>query len=87
MMTTMAEDQIRIGDFARMAGTNLRTLRYYEELGLIQPTSRSAGGFRYYDAGQVSRVTAIKRLQELGLSLKEVADTIGSGRQDAGPAS
>ena len=38
----------KIGVFAKMAGTNLRTLRYYEEVGLLQPAARSNGGFRYY---------------------------------------
>ena len=36
-----------IGEFAKLAGTNLRTLRYYEERGLFKPARRSRGGFRY----------------------------------------
>lgn len=63
---------LQIGEFARLANTNLRTLRYYEELGLIEPVSRSEGGFRYYSPQQVDRVLAIKRLQNLGLSLREI---------------
>ena len=65
---------LKIGEFARQAGTNLRTLRYYEELGLLQPADRSEGGFRYYAPEQLARMEAIKRLQRLGLSLREIQD-------------
>jgi len=63
---------LRIGEFARLAGTNLRTLRYYEELGLFQPIERSQGGFRYYRATDVHRLELIRALQELGLSLEDI---------------
>jgi DNA-binding transcriptional MerR regulator len=63
---------LRIGEFARHAGTNLRTLRYYEEVGLFQPVRRSRGGFRYYRATDVHRLNLIRSLQELGLSLEEI---------------
>lgn len=69
---------IKIGDFAKMAGTNLRTLRYYEEIGLLQPASRSAGGFRYYRAEDLDRLRMVANLQELGLELariRELMDT------------
>jgi DNA-binding transcriptional MerR regulator len=63
---------LKIGDFARAAGTNLRTLRYYEELGLLAPTKRSEGGFRYYRTVDLHRVRSIQMLQDLGLSLEEI---------------
>lgn len=69
---------LKIGDFARLAGTNLRTLRYYEELGLFQPAARSKGGFRYYRKTDVHRLNMVHTLQDLGLSLeriREVMDT------------
>ncbi len=68
---------MQIGEFAKLAGTNLRTLRYYEELALLQPADRSEGGFRLYRRSQLDRLEAIKRLQSLGLSLKEIADALG----------
>ncbi len=76
--TTMSKDQelLQIGEFARLADSNLRTIRYYEELGLLTPASRSAGGFRCYRRNQLDRMVAIKRLQDLGLSLKEIAETV-----------
>lgn len=73
---TKRNDLIQIGEFAKLADTNLRTLRYYEELGLLEPDTRSAGGFRLYRADQLDRMAAIKRLRDLGLSLCEVAAAI-----------
>ena len=75
-----AAELIKIGEFARLAGTNLRTLRYYEELGLLSPAVRSAGGFRYYRAGDLGRMRMIASLQQLGLELarvRELMDTRG----------
>jgi len=67
---------LRIGDFARLAGTNLRTLRYYEEVGLFQPVERSQGGFRYYRATDVHRLNLIRSLQELGLALEAIRELL-----------
>ncbi len=63
---------LKIGDFAKLAGTNLRTLRYYEELELLSPALRSDGGFRYYRPTDVHRVRMIHDLQELGLNLERI---------------
>ncbi len=83
----MSEDRelLQIGEFARVTGSNLRTIRYYEELGLLTPASRSAGRFRYYKRSQVDRMVAIKRLQDLGLSLKEIAQTVIGDGESSGP--
>jgi len=77
-MTTMSaqQDLLKIGEFARLAETNLRTLRYYEELGLLHPTHRSQGGFRYYRRTDVNRVHMIRDLQELGLALERIRELI-----------
>lgn len=77
---------VKIGDFAKLAGTNLRTLRYYEEIGLLQPASRSAGGFRYYRHEDLDRLRMVASLQTLGLELariRELMDTRGEGRSHA----
>lgn len=75
---SFSSEQLKIGDFARLAGTNLRTLRYYEELGLIVPASRSTGGFRYYRPTDVNRVQMIRDLQELGLHLDRIRELLGA---------
>jgi MerR family Zn(II)-responsive transcriptional regulator of zntA len=69
---------LKIGDFSRLAGTNLRTLRYYEELGLLSPSQRSQGGFRYYRRTDVNRVNLIRDLQDLGLHLEKIRDLISA---------
>ncbi|MBI5361856.1 MAG: MerR family transcriptional regulator [Planctomycetes bacterium] len=71
---TSQTDLLKIGDFAKLANTNLRTLRYYEELGLIQPAARSQGGFRYYRQTDIHRVQMIRDLQELGLHLDRIRE-------------
>jgi DNA-binding transcriptional MerR regulator len=82
MPTTRA--LLKIGDFARAADTNLRTLRYYEELGLITPATRSQGGFRYYRRTDINRVRMIRDLQELGLHLDRIRGLI-AGRAEGEP--
>ncbi len=67
---------LRIGEFARLAGTNLRTLRYYEEVGLFRPIERSQGGFRYYRLTDIHRLELIRALQDLGLSLEAIRDLL-----------
>jgi DNA-binding transcriptional MerR regulator len=63
----------RIGEVAKLSGITTRALRYWEELGLLRPTSRSEGGERLYTPADLRRVTRIRDLQELlGFSLEEV---------------
>ncbi len=69
---------LKIGVFAGIANTNLRTLRYYEEIGLLKPAVRSDGGFRYYRPTDVNRVLMIQNLQQLGLQLDRIRELMGS---------
>lgn len=80
----LAKDLIKIGDFAAMAGTNLRTLRYYEEIGLLRPASRSTGGFRFYRPEDLNRLRMVASLQRLGLELAEIR-TLMDTRTDGLP--
>jgi DNA-binding transcriptional MerR regulator len=64
---------LRIGELAQRTGVTTRTLRYWEELGLIRPSGHRGGGERLYLPTDMARVTRIKDLQELlGFSLAEV---------------
>jgi len=72
------QDVLKIGEFARLAGTNLRTLRYYEELGLMTPATRSRGGFRYYRKTDLNRLNMIRSLQELGLQLDRIKELMAT---------
>ena len=65
---------MRIGELAEKSGRTERTLRFYEELGLLVPASRTKGGFRLYDGSALVRIHWISRLQELGFSLPEIKE-------------
>jgi DNA-binding transcriptional MerR regulator len=63
----------RIGEVAKLTGLTTRTLRYWEELGLVAPSSYGSSGNRHYTAADMARVTRIRDLQKLlGFSLAEV---------------
>ncbi|WP_459999837.1 helix-turn-helix domain-containing protein [Paradesulfitobacterium aromaticivorans] len=67
---------LKIGELAKRAGVTVRTIRYYEELGLITPTELSAGGFRFYSENDLNRILFIKRFKDLGLPLEEIQTLI-----------
>jgi DNA-binding transcriptional MerR regulator len=63
---------IQIGEVAERVGLSLRTIRYYEEVGLVSPSDRSQGGFRLYSEDDVQRLAVLKGMKPLGLSLREI---------------
>jgi DNA-binding transcriptional MerR regulator len=73
----------RIGEVAKLTGVTTRTLRYWEEVGLLQPSSYRASGERLYSPAHVARVSRIRNLQELlGFSLAEVRTVLNAGDID-----
>jgi DNA-binding transcriptional MerR regulator len=62
----------KVGELARRTGVSVRTLHYYEEIGLLSPPHHSASGYRLYDERSVARLQQILSLRSLGLSLDEV---------------
>ncbi len=65
---------LSIADLRERSGVSARTLRYYEELGLLPGVRRRAGGRRVYGPDEVERLAFIQRLKKLGLSLAEVKE-------------
>ena len=63
---------MRIGDLAKKAGTTMRTIRYYEQLGLIAPAARTRGGFRLYEEDELRKLRLIKNLQLVETPLVQV---------------
>ena len=63
---------MRIGEAARRSGMAAKTIRFYEEAGLIDPAQRSASGYREFDADDVRRLQFIHRARDLGFSVAEV---------------
>ncbi|WP_246080298.1 MerR family transcriptional regulator [Modestobacter altitudinis] len=81
---------MQIGQVAERTGLSLRTIRWYEETGLVVPTTRSDGGFRLYSDEDVERLEVIKRMKPLGFSLEEMQELLNllhdltHGRGDRG---
>jgi MerR family transcriptional regulator, copper efflux regulator len=63
---------MQIGQVAERTGLSLRTIRFYEENGLVVPTTRSEGGYRLYSGDDVARLEVIKQMKPLGFSLQEM---------------
>lgn len=66
----------RIGEVAERVGLSLRTVRYYEEQGLIEPAGRTDGGFRLYTDDQVERLLLIKQMKPLGFTVQQMVELL-----------
>jgi DNA-binding transcriptional MerR regulator len=65
---------LTVGELAEKAGVNARTIKYWEERGILQPDARSTGGFRLYSRVYVYLCNLIKDLQNFGYSLEEIKE-------------
>ena len=70
-----------IGELARSAGVRISTLRFYERRGLLGPTARTAAGYRLFSAADVARVQFLRRAQQLGFGLRELASLLAMSQQ------
>lgn len=68
---------MHIGELAEQTGLSTRTIRHYDDVGLLHPTSRSDGGFRLYTPDDLDRLMIIRRMKPLGFALEEMADVLG----------
>lgn len=75
-MNTLRGDEVAesIGDVAKSLGLTTRTLRYWEEVGIIESVERTDGGTRGYTPYYVRRIKFIMKLKDLGLTIKEMQD-------------
>lgn len=78
---------MQIGEVADRVGLSLRTVRYYEELGIVTPIGRTSGGFRLYDEAAVERLALVRDLKPLGFSLEEIREIVelADGERPADP--
>lgn len=67
---------MHIGELAERTGLSLRSIRHYDEVGLLPPSSRSEGGFRVYSEADYARLLQIMRMKPLGFSLDEIAELL-----------
>ncbi|MBA2693537.1 MAG: MerR family transcriptional regulator [Rubrobacter sp.] len=72
----------QIGDVAERLGVSPRTIKYYEEIGLVEPEERTPGGFRLYGEGDVARLTGILKMKGMGFSLAAIRELL-SARDEA----
>lgn len=76
----------QIGEVAESVGLSLRTIRHWDDVGLVPPSGRSTGGFRLYTDGDIARLRLAKHMKPLGFSLEEmrnvldVLDRLGAAR-------
>ena len=76
-MPDSSDANLQIGEVAERTGVTQRTLRFYEEKGLLRPPNRMDGGFRLYSEEDVKRVQKIRRLQDLlGISLADIKEMV-----------
>ncbi len=72
-----------IQDIARLSGTTSRTLRHYDDIGLLKPSRVGGNGYRYYDEDALARLQRILLLRELGLGLPAIADVLAGQTRNA----
>lgn len=75
-MLVNTNEALLIGKVQKLSGVPIRTIRYYENLGLIKSAGRTEGGYRKFSEDILTRLSFIKRAQSLGLSLQEIGDIL-----------
>lgn len=74
--------KLTIGQTAKQAGISVRTLHYYDEIGLLHPQEKSEAGYRYYDRESLTRLQQILLYRELGFPLGEIAQMLSQPNYD-----
>ncbi|BBX18661.1 MerR family transcriptional regulator [Mycolicibacterium duvalii] len=69
---------LRIGDVAARTELSIKTIRHYDDVGLVTPSARSGGGFRLYTAEDVDLLIAIRRMKPLGFTLDEMRELLAA---------
>jgi DNA-binding transcriptional MerR regulator len=72
------EQQMRIGQVSTVTNVSVQTIRLYERLGLLTPSGRSTKGYRTYETDAVQRVRFIRQAQQLGFTLREIAQLVST---------
>jgi len=73
-----------IGEFSRITGLSIKTLRFYHEKGILVPSSiDSSSGYRFYDAAKVEKARVIMRLRQMEFSIEDIAAVLGGCEDEA----
>ncbi|MBT2533414.1 MerR family transcriptional regulator [Arthrobacter sp. ISL-48] len=73
---TSSTNTMHIGELAERTGLSLRTIRHYDDVGLLPATARTDGGFRVFSEDDLERLMVIKQMKPLGFSLEEMAEIL-----------
>lgn len=73
----MKSEPITIGKLAEATGTKVETIRYYEQIGILEEPARTSGNYRAYSPDHLARLSFIRRARDLGFTLDEVRALIG----------
>lgn len=72
----MGGTALRIGEVARLVGISAKTLRYYEDIGLVSPAGRTDSGYRIYGWRELEQIEFIQRAKLMGLSLEQIRSLV-----------
>ncbi|WP_055475983.1 MerR family transcriptional regulator [Gordonia sp. HS-NH1] len=87
MSTDIDDGHLQIGEVATRTELSVKTIRHYDEVGLVTPSARSAGGFRLYTTSDIERLLAIRRMKPLGFTLEEMRELLQALETIAEPTS
>ncbi|KTR10382.1 MerR family transcriptional regulator [Curtobacterium luteum] len=76
MTDDAAPTTMHIGELADRTGLSNRTIRHYDEVGLLHPSGRTEGGFRLYTDTDLTRLLIIRRMKPLGFTLEQMAELL-----------
>ena len=85
MMQNTHKTQVPIGILAKQLGLNPKTIRYYEEIGLLPEPQRTQAGYRMYDEAALARLRFIGKAKAIGLTLNDISEIFALRREGAPP--
>jgi DNA-binding transcriptional MerR regulator len=74
----------QIGEVAEAVGLSIRTIRHYDEMGVVEPSGRTSGGFRLYTDADIERLRLVKQLKPLQFSLEQIHELLALLDERAG---
>ncbi|MCL4301006.1 MAG: heavy metal-responsive transcriptional regulator [Anaerolineae bacterium] len=78
-------DDLRIGNLAQASGVSTKTIRFYEEIGLLPPAQRAENGYRLYGGEDVRRLRFIRNARSLGFTLDDLKEVLALRDQGEAP--
>lgn len=82
------KNKLKIKEFSLLCGVSVKTLRYYEQIGLVKPEAVDIDtGYRYYGVGQMQQMAYVRNMKDMGYSLEEISDLFALGNLNPSPES